>query len=146
VDTSSAALTQGIRVASAVFEQSGDGYVYFPFLWSQGYPVTTAERQDYIENFSPSYAGAFRARVCSRTPVRPLRLSGIWRNLDALSPGSSAAAAAALLIPTVIAAVDARDPVWRALLILGAALEAMVALKLVLRRLNGPGSNKAPPS
>ena len=61
------------RILEACFEPHGDGYVYYEHDRAPGIPVSVAEREQYLNNWTVFSPVAFRRRIAGRTPVTPPR-------------------------------------------------------------------------
>ena len=55
------------------FAPHADGYAYYKDRWASGIPVSAAEREQYLTNWTPESAKAFRRRIAGRQPVTPPR-------------------------------------------------------------------------
>jgi len=82
------------------FAPHGEGYVYYKDRWAPGIPVTTEEREQYLTDWSPVAARAFRPRIAGRAPATPprggssagqvqLQMLGAIPKSSAIGPGLS---------------------------------------------------------
>lgn len=64
------------RLLELSFEPHSDGFAYYRNRWSQGRPVSAAEREAYLSIPTFGSRRAFHAMVAARPPITPSRAYG----------------------------------------------------------------------
>jgi hypothetical protein len=124
------------RLLATSFEPHGEGFVYYKHRWSSGLPVTAAEREEYLSNWSFfSSQRTLLNRIGGREPVAPPRDGkAVWPMVDAL-PGRLPWILAGTALLSAGSALRTDEPWVRLEGSAVAVILAACSLALVIRRL-----------
>lgn len=124
------------RLLEASFEPRGEDFVYYRHRWALGYPVTAAEREEYLANWTIfASQRELLKRIAGRPSVAPPRSGNVrWVVIDAL-PGSTAGVFALVALAVGVRASYAHEPSLRLGALAIAALLAAFSLVIFIRRL-----------
>lgn len=120
------------------FEPSGEDYVYYRNRWSQGVPVSVAEREAYLKTAVFGSRAAWHKSIANRQLVPPRPYFPVLRKLLATMPLSMAASG--LLFGLIGLTVGIAEPrlVWAVLWLLGGFLMSVFAVSIILAHATKP--------
>ena len=123
------------RIMETAFEPQGDGFAYYRNVWAKGVPVTAAERELFVDAWTPEKSRAFHRLIAGRAPVAPARgLKPFGRIARALPVGVVSAIAAGGLAALGLGWDGASGPARLALWSVAGFLAVVAAVLFWFRR------------